>query len=678
MNNFQDYKLLSKEDKMDFLLAQWEMESPILKGIINVENEIAVIEDLKNYKNIELKNPFRENEIIKEIPVYFGEKSSLLKSNEKVFFYFKPIQGPQIEENLISVDLNHFDTVHEIMEFSKKIAAINFSQEDLRFFDHYLEKKEEYLIKIFDYFKPRFDEEFKKEKSEIEKKARVVKKLKSKENDLSLKVSQAKEERQTLEEEVNSLINDKQRISYDLSELERTKQSLESEIYQLSKQSEDIKNEIMAFKQKKNELETTNITLKQGIEDLNAICEKKRKENDSLEKTIREYQNQLELLQKLGIRVEVKSNPSPTQYDFFDNDEALVNHIQQYLAGRKGNLFYEKNIIKMFYSSLCTNQITVLSGNPGCGKSSLVEGFAEAVSANYKNIAIQPNWTENHDLLGFFDPINEVYMPTPFLDAIVEASENPSDLFIICLDEMNLSYVEYYFSEFLSKMQSSSRQIDLYSKHYSPDLKKENELNFVDPVKKANLIKKITNSQKYPHLLRIPENVRFVGTINKDETTKNLSPKVIDRSCVINIFGHSDKLEKELLKKTNQNELGRKRIQADQFTTKEKKFKEDFLEKLTLLKNNSVKAGIPLNGRFLKQSKELFGATNWEYKEFLDFLTASKILPKINYSLFEDDSSSIIKEIKGHLEITNHLFSAKIFNQMEKNAQKTQIFTFWM
>jgi len=50
MNNFQDYKLLSKEDKMDFLLAQWEMESPILKGIINVENEIAVIEDLKNYK----------------------------------------------------------------------------------------------------------------------------------------------------------------------------------------------------------------------------------------------------------------------------------------------------------------------------------------------------------------------------------------------------------------------------------------------------------------------------------------------------------------------------------------------------------------------------------------------------------------------------------------------------
>lgn len=270
-------------------------------------------------------------------------------------------------------------------------------------------------------------------------------------------------------------------------------------------------------------------------------------------------------------------------------------------------------------------------------------------------------------------------MPTPFLDAIVEASENPSDLFIICLDEMNLSYVEYYFSEFLSKMQSSSRQIDLYSKHYIPDLKKENEPNFVDPEKKENLIKKISNIKKYPHILRIPENVRFVGTINKDETTKNLSPKVIDRSCVINIFGHSDKLEKKLLEKTKNNELVKKRIQADQFTAKEKIFKEEFLEKLTLLKNNSVKAGIPLNGRFLKQSKELFGATNWEYEEFLDFLTASKILPKINYSLFEDDSNSIIKRIKQHLKIaSNHSFCGKIYDQMEKNALKTQIFTFWM
>ena len=39
----------------------------------------------------------------------------------------------------------------------------------------------------------------------------------------------------------------------------------------------------------------------------------------------------------------------------------------------------------------------------------------------------------------------------------------------------------------------------------------------------------------YPPDIKIPENIRFVGTINKDETTKSLSPKVIDRAFVIEL-----------------------------------------------------------------------------------------------------------------------------------------------
>ena len=61
---------------------------------------------------------------------------------------------------------------------------------------------------------------------------------------------------------------------------------------------------------------------------------------------------------------------------------------------------------------------------------------------------------------------------------------------------MNLSYVERYFADFLSHMET-------------PDLK------FV--------------LDGYPGVLRYPENLFVVGTVNIDETTYMFSPKVLDR-----------------------------------------------------------------------------------------------------------------------------------------------------
>ncbi len=78
--------------------------------------------------------------------------------------------------------------------------------------------------------------------------------------------------------------------------------------------------------------------------------------------------------------------------------------------------------------------------------------------------------------------------------------ENKSVPFFIILDEMNLSYVERYFADFLSHMET-------------PDLK------FV--------------LDGYPGVLRYPENLFVVGTVNIDETTYMFSPKVLDRANVI-------------------------------------------------------------------------------------------------------------------------------------------------
>jgi len=227
----------------------------------------------------------------------------------------------------------------------------------------------------------------------------------------------------------------------------------------------------------------------------------------------------------------------------------IAKKIQVYLHSEK-KLQYDICILNQFLLALRTNQLIVLCGPPGTGKTSLVEGFAEAIGAKAKIMSVQPNWTDNQDLLGFFNPIEKRYISTPFLDTLIEARENPRKLYLLCLDEMNLAHVEYYFAEFLSKMESSTKTLDLYSEKYYRDLMTEFDLcdqrygmlSITEMKKQAKdipedreRINKFAMNCPIEPRFRIPENVRFIGTINLDETTKTLSPKVIDRSYFIEI-----------------------------------------------------------------------------------------------------------------------------------------------
>ncbi len=118
---------------------------------------------------------------------------------------------------------------------------------------------------------------------------------------------------------------------------------------------------------------------------------------------------------------------------------------------------------------------------------------------------------------------------------------------------MNLAHVEYYFAEFLSKLESKDRELELYSEEVYTKTKEEieSQMKFIENkykiineedifniedisiFEKYNQLKsQYQNLLKYNHKLTIPKNIRFVGTINKDETTKNLSPKVVDRRTI--------------------------------------------------------------------------------------------------------------------------------------------------
>ena len=131
-------------------------------------------------------------------------------------------------------------------------------------------------------------------------------------------------------------------------------------------------------------------------------------------------------------------------------------------------------------------------------------------------IPVRPDWMDNRGLLGYYNVLQEKYVKTPLLELLLAAKSNPDKPHFIILDEMNLAKVEYYFSDFLSIMESRTSEkpkgelIKLYDKDQF-DKKMDSE--------------ELREKVGVPHEIHIPKNVYFTGTVNVDESTYMFSPK---------------------------------------------------------------------------------------------------------------------------------------------------------
>ncbi|MDO5815762.1 MAG: hypothetical protein Q4Q18_08985, partial [Methanobrevibacter sp.] len=116
--------------------------------------------------------------------------------------------------------------------------------------------------------------------------------------------------------------------------------------------------------------------------------------------------------------------------------------------------------------------------------------------SKYQIVPVGANWTDNTNIVGYYNVITEDYQSTPAYELIKQAEDDPNNPYFLILDEMNLSHVERYFADFLSAIESGE-EIPLYG-----------------------------NSDA----LTLPDNLFIVGTVNVDETTYMFSPKVLDRA----------------------------------------------------------------------------------------------------------------------------------------------------
>ena len=341
-------------------------------------------------------------------------------------------------------------------------------------------------------------------------------------------------------------------------------------------------------------------------------------------------------------------------------------------------LYYNKNIIEMFLRSLQTNTLSILSGPSGTGKSSLIAAFAQALqSSSASIIPVQSSWTDNQDLLGYFNTIERRYVPTPFLEAMLAARESDG-LHLICLDEMNLSHIEYYFAELLSAREQGGR-INLYPDRYRVEaIETIEEYGSIDSPSRDDRerYRNAIELLKYPSRLDIPENVRFVGTINMDHTVKPLSPKVIDRSFIIELSYQRPTLE-QIDDLESHPTTGKIAFSLSEFSDNHLSVAE-IIDDSRWLVNLSDKLDIipdaKINSRSERQIAGYLQVGPYSTDDTLDQLIQSKLLPRIHFSSNNEEAMAVCETFLSELQSRKLTSSIERFERMRKGGRYISYF----
>ncbi|MBF4475942.1 MrcB family domain-containing protein [Methanobacterium formicicum] len=247
-----------------------------------------------------------------------------------------------------------------------------------------------------------------------------------------------------------------------------------------------------------------------------------------------------------------------------DEDGGITTETTFFDDLTKQGYFFDYRLIENFLLSLKVKPFVILTGNSGTGKTKIAQLFAKYLEKNnkiktivkkatseeyntkkeandvlstindsletypndqvrdllpnlieaiddskdfsepgtYEIIPVGANWTENRHILGFYNVITSEYDFTKSLKLILNAMNNKDSPYFLILDEMNLSHVERYFSDFLSAIESNE-DLELHS---NDDLKEP------------------------PSKIKLTSNLMVIGTVNIDETTYMFSPKVLDRA----------------------------------------------------------------------------------------------------------------------------------------------------
>jgi hypothetical protein len=206
---------------------------------------------------------------------------------------------------------------------------------------------------------------------------------------------------------------------------------------------------------------------------------------------------------------------------------ALTPHLPAFetIAERIGanGFTYDDRMLRAYHIALQTKPLVILPGISGTGKTRLTRLYADAVhnvasptleNPYYLLVAVQPDWHNARDLLGYYNGLTGMFHATPLLRFLHRAQGEPLQPFYVCLDELNLARPEYYLAPILSALETAEHLLDLGAP----------EATVTTP-----------DGMTLRNPFRLPLNVALIGTVNVDESTFALSDKLLDRANMIEL-----------------------------------------------------------------------------------------------------------------------------------------------
>ena len=532
--------------------------------------------------------------------------------------------------------------------------------------------------------------------------------VESNSKEIKLKLNDLKLEKDEAEKNIQDLIDESEKVTNSIKDQNQIKDTIDSDIEKSTKiieqKDKDVLNLNNIINKHTKTQEKQMAMINQNLEKFRDFVKEKAEVLLKLEFIDEDRYKELLMIKDSKDK---KEKFTDFHKDLESSYPKAISYIQSYLFNQ--NIVYPRYILEDFFALIQTNDLIILAGESGSGKSNLVKSFANAIGGVSKIIPVKPNWTSSEDLLGYYNPLEKKYLATPFLEALIEANRNPDTPYFICLDEMNLARVEYYFADFLSLLEDRSDkqpEIPLYSDDESSHIlsefknvlslitsskekyKKDDIVDFVKILQdeeinqelkrvfgfsdKDSLIKYHSDLRRMlsgilntPSSVIFPKNVRIIGTINIDETTHYLSPKILDRAHIMKfdspLLFDWDSITLEIEPLKNADRKLKFNIEDFNYRDPYPAFDKDndFCKIMVdYTKKYFTPLGIEVGLRTIRQGlnyQEIFLNLNPNKDLAFNNFILHKILPKMtfdgNKKIKEDEAKSLLIQLKVDLDV---------------------------
>lgn len=404
-----------------------------------------------------------------------------------------------------------------------------------------------------------------------------------------------------------------------------------------------------ALEAKRLTLETENIELKVNKDEIESyrrfikILELQKAElQRELDRNIELYNSRTEkVFANLSLIDSERKNDYPSIIQSWDLKK-LCAAFRGYLANREDSLYYDERTIRTFIAGFASSRLMILEGLSGTGKSSLPRAFQDFIGSHTITVPVQSSWKDRNDLLGFYNDFKKQYKETEFLKALYKATSDPNNIYVIVLDEMNLSRIEYYFADLLSVLEKPVEEwkIELISDYAS-----------ITP-----------NQDAWPKLisegkLQICDNTWFVGTANRDDSTFMITDKVYDRSVVLTFDkkGEKEKVSYAPPIKMNNEDFQKLLTRAERFT--DSKSETRFREMLRTLDEQVRELfQITFGNRIANQLEKfvpVYLACGGTVDEAVDVMFSRKVLRKLE-GIYDENTKANLELLKDEIELQEY------------------------